>query len=60
MKTKKKNVIATFGISLPKDLMEKADEKAAKNYQCRSEYIRKLIISDLNLASLANKSKKGA
>lgn len=59
MKTDKKN-IKIVGISLPIDILKKADAKAAANYQNRSEYIKNLILFDLNLASLANsRPKKG-
>ena len=54
MNTKNIKVVA---ISLPKDLLKKADEKAAAQFQNRSEYIRQLIFLDLNLASLANPRK---
>lgn len=53
MKIENKN-IKIVGISLPKDILEKADKKAASLYQNRSEYIKNLILFDLDLASLAN------
>ncbi len=60
MKTDKKN-IKIVGISLPIDILKKADEKAAANYQNRSEYIKNLILFDLKLATVANSQpKKGA
>lgn len=49
--------IKIVAISLPANLLKKADEKAATLYQSRSEYIRRLIFLDLNLASLANSRK---
>ena len=52
--------IKVVAISLPCNLLKKADAKAAANYQNRSEYIKNLILFDLNLASLANsRPKKG-
>lgn len=53
MKIENKN-IKIVGISLPKDILEKADKKAASLYQNRSEYIKNLILFDLDLANLAN------
>ena len=53
MKIENRN-IKVVAISLPVNLLKKADEKAATLYQSRSEYIRRLIFLDLNLASLAN------
>lgn len=59
MKIENKN-IKVVGISLPCNLLKKADEKAAAQFQNRSEYIKNLILFDLNLASLANsRPKKG-
>lgn len=52
MKTDKK--VKIVAISLPSELLKRADEKAAFLFQNRSEYIRKLIFSDINLARLAN------
>ena len=57
MKTDKKN-IKIVGISLPIDILKKADEKAAANYQNRSEYIKNLILFDLKLATVANSQPK--
>ena len=52
--------IKVVAISLPCNLLKKADEKAAAQFQNRSEYIKNLILFDLNLASLANsRPKKG-
>lgn len=60
MKIENKN-IKIVGISLPIDILKKADEKAAANYQNRSEYIKNLILFDLKLATVANSQpKKGA
>lgn len=56
MKIENRN-IKVVAISLPVNLLKKADEKAATLYQSRSEYIRRLIFLDLNLASLANSRK---
>ena len=52
--------IKVVAISLPCNLLKKADEKAAAQFQNRSEYIKNLILFDLNLAGLANsRPKKG-
>ena len=51
MKIENKN-IKVVGISLPKDILEKADKKAASLYQNRSEYIKNLILFDLGLATV--------
>lgn len=60
MKIENKN-IKIVGISLPIDILKKADEKAAANYQNRSEYIKNLILFDLKLATVADSQpKKGA
>lgn len=61
MKIENKN-IKIVGISLPIDILKKADEKAAANYQNRSEYIKNLILFDIGLITVANNSqpKKGA
>ena len=58
MKVKKTNKI--ISISMPKDLLQKADEKAKSQYQNRSQYINSLIFLDTNLASLTKCKKKGA
>lgn len=57
MKTDKKN-IKIVGISLPIDILKKADAKAAANYQNRSEYIKNLILFDLKLATVADSQPK--
>lgn len=57
MKIENKN-IKIVGISLPIDILKKADEKAAANYQNRSEYIKNLILFDLKLATVADSQPK--
>lgn len=57
MKTEKKKIKIT-SLSIPEDLLEKADRKAAERYQKRSEYIRDLIFFDTNLASLTAKKAR--
>lgn len=57
MKTEKKKIKIT-SLSIPEDLLEKADRKAAERYQKRSEYIRDLIFFDTNLASLTTKKAR--
>lgn len=57
MKTEKKKIKIT-SLSIPEDLLEKADRKAAERYQKRSEYIRDLIFFDLQLATVSNQTKK--
>lgn len=54
MNTKNIKVVA---ISLPKDLLKKADEKAATLFQNRSEYIKNLILFDIGLATITNQRK---
>lgn len=44
--------IKIVAISLPANLLKKADEKAATLYQSRSEYIKNLILFDLGLATV--------
>ena len=51
--------IKIVSVSLPQKLLDKADKRAREQYLGRSEYIRKLLFSDINLASLANEPKKG-
>ena len=60
MKIENKN-IKVVGISLPSNLLKKADEKAAKLYQNRSEYIKNLLLFDLGLATVISHTqpKKG-
>ena len=58
MKEKKTNKI--ISISLPTDLLKKADAKAKAQYQNRSQYINSLIFLDTNLVSLTKSTKKGA
>ena len=61
MKIENKN-IKIVGISLPIDILKKADEKAAAQFQNRSEYIKNLILFDIGLMTVAYNSqpKKGA
>ncbi len=59
MKTDKKN-IKIIGISLPAYLLKKVDKKAIAQFQNRSEYIKNLILLDLELATISNKTKKGS
>ena len=54
MKTKKKKEIKIVSLSLPRDLIEKADKKAKSQYQNRSQYISSLIFSDTRLITIAN------
>lgn len=60
MKIENKN-IKVVGVSLPANLLKKADEKAAELYQTRSEYIKNLILFDLGLATVISyaNTKKG-
>lgn len=58
MKVKKTNKI--ISISLPTDLLKKADAKAKAQYQNRSQYINSLIFLDTRLATATNIKKKGA
>lgn len=53
--------IKIVAISLPANLLKKADEKAVELYQTRSEYIKNLILFDIGLITVANNSrpKKG-
>lgn len=52
--------IKIVGISLPIDILKKADAKAAAQFQNRSEYIKNLILFDLKLATVADfRPKKG-
>lgn len=52
--------IKVVAISLPCNLLKKADEKAAAQFQNRSEYIKNLILFDLKLATVADfRPKKG-
>lgn len=59
MKIENKN-IKIVGISLPIDILKKADAKAAAQFQNRSEYIKNLILFDIGLITVANnfRSKK--
>lgn len=52
------NKTMVFTVSLPKGLLEKTDKKAKSVYLNRSEYIRKLILLDLGLLTVANKGQK--
>lgn len=56
MNIDKKN-IKVVGISLPSNLLKKADEKAAELYQSRSEYIKNLLLFDLGLATIINHTR---
>lgn len=53
--------IKIVAISLPANLLKKADEKAVELYQTRSEYIKNLILFDIGLITVASNSrpKKG-
>ncbi len=37
----------TFNLSLPKELVERLDEQAKKDYSSRSDYIRKAILNQM-------------
>lgn len=37
----------TFNLSLPKELVDKLDEQAKKEYSSRSDYIRKAVLNQL-------------
>ena len=53
-KERKKSKTKLVCLSLPVDLIERADAKARQNYQTRTDYIKRLIFLDTNLASLTN------
>lgn len=52
MKTDKN--VKIVAISLPSELLKRADEKAAIRFQNRSEYIKNLILLDLGLITVNN------
>jgi metal-responsive CopG/Arc/MetJ family transcriptional regulator len=54
MKTKKKNEVRIVSVSLPRDLIKKADDKAKSQFQSRSQYISSLIFLDTRLITIAN------
>lgn len=60
MQSKEKNKSKTklVCLSLPVDLIERADAKARQNYQTRSDYIKRLIFLDTDLVSLGKQSKQ--
>jgi metal-responsive CopG/Arc/MetJ family transcriptional regulator len=37
----------TFNLSLPKELVEKVDKQAKKDYSSRSDFVRKAVINQL-------------
>ncbi len=63
MKSKENKKIALVGISLPKEILAVADQKAKSLYLNRSQYIRQLIFLDTRLATFdknRQNSERGA
>jgi metal-responsive CopG/Arc/MetJ family transcriptional regulator len=56
MKAQKTKIIS---VSMPADLLKKADKKAKAQYQNRSQYINSLIFLDTRLVTSANAKTKG-
>lgn len=52
------NNVKIVAVSLPKGLLKKADERAYALFQSRSEYLKNLILSDLNGGRAKTKERR--